>query len=214
MSSSERDLFLVEDLISREKESDWIEFKRDNSDPEVIGKLCSALSNGARIADEDHAYVVWGVDDESTSIVGTDFDPSTKKAGNQTLEFWLAQLLQPSVQFCFRTVPHPKGRVVLLEIPAALSAPVSFRRIEYIRIGETPEPAHRRTISETSPVFAGRRTARAFPVRNLRQSVRYGTASAPTSTLAVPRSALNFSRRSFMSACVSTSTALNINHAE
>jgi len=45
----ERDIALINDLRQKASESDCIEFKQDNLDPKVIGKLCSAISNAARI---------------------------------------------------------------------------------------------------------------------------------------------------------------------
>jgi ATP-dependent DNA helicase RecG len=52
----------------------------------------------------------------------------------------LAQQLVPSIAFQFHVIQHPLGRVVMLEIPAATSAPVAFKSIAYIRIGSaTPK---------------------------------------------------------------------------
>ncbi len=108
-------------------EKSWLEFKHNNCDPKKIGVLCSAISNSARIwLVKMVGYVVWGVSDSDKSILGTNFDPDSKTIGNQVLELWLAQQLTPSLNFKFDKVTHPEGEVVLLEIPAATSAPVSF----------------------------------------------------------------------------------------
>jgi ATP-dependent DNA helicase RecG len=138
--NSDRDVALVDQLRTEPSESTWLEFKANNTDPEMIGKRCSALANAARIEGRDLAYMVWGVEDGSHAVVGTDFNPETKKAGNQVMPLWLANSLQPSIPFSFRAVPHPAGRVVLLEIPAATGAPVSFQGVPYVRIGSaTPK---------------------------------------------------------------------------
>lgn len=98
------------------------------------------MSNSARIEGRDCAYLVWGIDDETHAILGTDFNPDTKKIGGQVLALWLANSLQPSIAFSFRIVLHPAGRLVLLEIPAATGAPVAFNSAPYIRIGSaTPK---------------------------------------------------------------------------
>lgn len=98
------------------------------------------MSNSARIEGRDCAYLVWGIDDETHAILGTDFNPDTKKIGGQVLALWLANSLQPSIAFSFRIVLHPAGRLVLLEIPAATGAPVAFNSVPYIRIGSaTPK---------------------------------------------------------------------------
>ena len=136
----QRDIDLVSDLLKNTTELAWLEFKNNNTDPDMIGKRCSALSNAARVENQDFGYLLWGIDDESHSIVGTDFDPNTEKVGNQGIQLWLSQMLSPDLAFQFRVVGHPNGRVVLLEIPAATSAPVAFKGTAYIRVGSaTPK---------------------------------------------------------------------------
>jgi predicted HTH transcriptional regulator len=138
--NSVRDIALIDQLLAEEAEASWLEFKGNNSDPEMIGKRCSALANAARIDGRDVAYMVWGIEDKTHAVIGTDFNPDTKRAGNQVLPLWLANSLTPSIAFSFRTVAHPNGRLVLLEIPAATGAPVAFNGVPYIRIGSaTPK---------------------------------------------------------------------------
>lgn len=132
---------LVDDLL-KQGETAWVEFKKNNIAPEHVGVRISALSNAARVAGQNTAYMVWGVDDTKCSIVGTRFAPEVERVGNQVFEMWLAQKLSPSIAFLFQQIDHPLGRVVLLEIPAATAAPVCFDNIAYIRIGSaTPKLA-------------------------------------------------------------------------
>ena len=130
-----RVLALIDDLRHLPAETAWVEFKENNTDPNVIGKLISALSNSARIEGRDFGYVVWGVRDGDHAVAGTRFEPGATKRRSQSLEFWLSQRLRPGVMFSFETIQHPEGRLVLLEVPAATSAPVEFDRTAYIRIG-------------------------------------------------------------------------------
>ncbi|MBF0155716.1 MAG: putative DNA binding domain-containing protein [Magnetococcales bacterium] len=130
-----RDIDLINDLCALSAESPLVEFKRDNADPQMIGKYCSALSNACRLEGRDVAYMLWGIDDATHAVVGTTFDPEISRVNNQGLQIWLAQQLQPGIVFSFRSVTHPSGRVVILEIPPATTAPVAFNREAYIRIG-------------------------------------------------------------------------------
>ena len=140
--TDERRLALVNDLLALSAETPWLEFKHNNADPQAIGKRISALSNAARLADKEAAYMVWGVQNGGHEVVGTSFTPSSEKMGNQPLEFWLAQRTSPDVAFSFQEVGHPDGRLVLLEVPAATVAPVEFDKVAYIRIGSaTPRLA-------------------------------------------------------------------------
>ena len=137
---NDRDIALINELCAMTAETACVEFKQDNADPERIGILCAALSNSARIENEAVAYILWGIDDVSHKVSDTAFAPETQKVGNQGLQFWLAKMLNPSIGFSFRSVEHPNGKVVILEIPAATTAPVEFKRTAYIRIGSaTPK---------------------------------------------------------------------------
>ncbi|MDT0499221.1 ATP-binding protein [Algiphilus sp. W345] len=135
MTIHARTLALVDDLRKLPAETPWVEFKKDNDDAPMIGKLISALSNSARMADEHFAYVVWGVRDGDHAAIGTTFEPSTRKENGQPLELWLAQRLQPAIAFQFDVIDYHGTRLVLLRIPAATNAPVEFERTAYIRIG-------------------------------------------------------------------------------
>ncbi|MDN6318223.1 MAG: putative DNA binding domain-containing protein [Marinobacter sp.] len=138
--NEQRDIDLVNELLAVGMETIWLEFKKDNVDPDSIGLRCSALANGARLAGKDVGYMVWGIEDGTLRVKGTSFNPDAQKAHGQELQFWLARQLQPSIPFEFRSLSHPDGPVVLLEIPAATSAPVTFKNIPYIRIGSaTPK---------------------------------------------------------------------------
>ena len=140
--SQERRLALVDQLRAQPAETSLAEFKESYGDPAGIGKLISGISNAARITGSNCGYIVWGVRDSDHAVVGTVFDPATAKHKRQPLEFWLHQRLRPSVAFAFHALEHPEGRMVLLEVPAAPTAPVEFERTAYDRIGSaTPRLA-------------------------------------------------------------------------
>lgn len=131
---SQRDIELINTLLNN-KENECLEFKVDNTDPKLIGKLCSALSNSARILSKNYAYVLWGVNDDG-DIIGTNFNPN-----NQDItKFKLSQALKPSIHCNFRSITYQDGNVVILEIPATTIAPVEFDGTAYVRIGSaTPK---------------------------------------------------------------------------
>lgn len=140
LTNPPRDVALVDDLRALPAETSWVEFKHENADPVGIGKRIAAMSNSARLEEQDKAYMVWGVEDGTHRVLGTTFEPDVRTVGNQVLTLWLANQLQPSIAFRFRTVAHPEGRLVLLEIPAAPGAPVCFQNTPYVRIGSaTPK---------------------------------------------------------------------------
>ncbi|MFA9275173.1 MAG: helix-turn-helix domain-containing protein [Candidatus Aquirickettsiella gammari] len=95
---------LAHELISLPAETGWLEFKHNNAEPQEIGEYISALSNSAVSEGKSQSYLIWGVDDNNHSVIGTDFDPQTKKIGNEELESWLLRQLSPKISFHFHHV--------------------------------------------------------------------------------------------------------------
>ncbi len=126
---------LLQELITLPKEAEWVEFKYNNANPEMIGEYISALANSAALLGKQTAYLIWGIEDESQRIVGTKFTPSTARHKKQELENWLLQKTAPKIDFRFHEFMHNDQKVVILEIQAARHTPVQFDRVEYIRIG-------------------------------------------------------------------------------
>ena len=56
---------LVRELIKVPSETEWVEFKCNNKDPQMIGEYISALSNSAALCEKTKAYLVWGVQDDT-----------------------------------------------------------------------------------------------------------------------------------------------------
>lgn len=133
--STEYLLSLLNELRKLPRETEWVEFKYNNAEPDEIGEYLSALANAAALTGKIHAYLVWGVDDGSHEIVGTTFDPVRAKVGNEELESWLLRLLNPKINFRFYAFQIGDKPIVLLEIVAAFRHPVQFKGTEYIRVG-------------------------------------------------------------------------------
>jgi predicted HTH transcriptional regulator len=126
---------LVNELRKQPKETEWVEFKRNNGKPDEIGEYISALANSAALHRKVNAYLVWGIDDNTHDIVGTSFNPSESRVGGEELESWLLHLVSPKIEFAFRSVLIDEKNVCLLEIDVAHRVPVQFSGAEYIRIG-------------------------------------------------------------------------------
>lgn len=126
---------LVNELRKYDSENYWLEFKHNNYDPEMIGQDISALSNGAAYSDKSCAYMIWGIDDKTHEIVGTEYDQYTLKVGNQEIESWLRNLISKNVEFEFQTVSMNNKKVVVLIIYKATGQTATFKRFDYIRVG-------------------------------------------------------------------------------
>ncbi len=59
---------LVVELSHLPSETEWVELKKNNTNPQEIGEYISALSNSAALMGKVNAYMIWGIDDDT---VGT-----------------------------------------------------------------------------------------------------------------------------------------------
>ncbi|WP_205630638.1 AlbA family DNA-binding domain-containing protein [Pseudarthrobacter sulfonivorans] len=126
---------LVIELASLPDETEWVEFKENNEDPQLIGEYISALSNAAAMAGQVYGYLVWGIRDSDHAIVGTSFKPGQAKIGNEEIENWLLRMVSPKINFEFFNVSVQEQDVVVLRIERAYGHPVRFQDTEFIRIG-------------------------------------------------------------------------------
>ena len=126
---------LVQELIKYPTELPWLEFKHNNYDPKTIGEDICALANGAALEERHAAYFLWGIDDTTHEIVGTDYNLQNLKKGKQELENWLRSLLSPNADFQFKAVKINEKQVGVLTIQPAAVQPVTFEKAAYIRVG-------------------------------------------------------------------------------
>ncbi|MBN1859714.1 putative DNA binding domain-containing protein [Candidatus Bipolaricaulota bacterium] len=131
---------LVRELCSLPHETEWLEFKGNNSNPQEIGEYISALANSAALNGKASGYLAWGIENETHEITGTTFSPFARKKGNEPLETWLLVSLSPRIHFRFFEFLIGESPIVLLEISRAFRHPVRFRNQAFIRVGEVKKP--------------------------------------------------------------------------
>ena len=129
---------LLKNLIAR-WEGEVVEFKRagDGYSTSDIGKYFSALSNEANLRDEEMAWLVFGVDNASRTVAGTDYRPEPERL--HSLKMQISEGTEPSITLRdIHELQTPLGRVLLLEIPAAPQGmPIAWKGHYYARAGES-----------------------------------------------------------------------------
>lgn len=148
---------LIKRLASLPKETEWVEFKQNNSDPEKLGESISALANAAMLHNKRCAYFVFGIEDETHALKGSSIHIKYQKKGNEELENWILRQLTPRIGVEFYDVDCDGQHFAIIQIQPAFHQPVAFAREEYIRVGsynkrlsEYPEKA--RTIWSTTGI--------------------------------------------------------------
>ncbi|PZP62676.1 MAG: transcriptional regulator [Pseudoxanthomonas spadix] len=123
-------------------ENEVVEFKQatDAYGTDDIGKYFSALANEANLRGAERGWLVFGVNNKTRAIVGTDY--RTQKDRLQSLKQQIAADAEPRVTFReIHELQHADGRVLLFEIPAApLGMPIAWKGHYYARAGESLSP--------------------------------------------------------------------------
>ena len=123
-------------------ENEVVEFKQASNDysTDDIGKYFSALANEANLRGAERGWLVFGVNNKTRAIVGTDY--RTQKDRLQSLKQQIAADAEPRVTFRgIHELQHADGRVLLFEIPAApLGMPIAWKGHYYARAGESLSP--------------------------------------------------------------------------
>ena len=120
-------------------ENEVIEFKEAGNDysTDKIGKYFSALANEANLRGREKAWLVFGVNNKTRSVVGTDYRSEFERL--QSLKMQIADDTEPSVTMRnIHELHHADGRVILFEIPSAPQGlPISWKGHYYARAGES-----------------------------------------------------------------------------
>ncbi|WP_287596809.1 RNA-binding domain-containing protein [Thermomonas sp.] len=132
---------MLQELITT-WENEVVEFKQASNDysTDDIGKYFSALANEANLRGAERGWLVFGVNNKTRAIVGTDY--RTQKDRLQSLKQQIAADAEPRVTFReIHELQHIDGRVLLFEIPAApLGMPIAWKGHYYARAGESLSP--------------------------------------------------------------------------
>lgn len=126
---------LIKRLTEFNTEENWFEFKHNNFNEDMIGQDISALANAAAYSEKACAYMIWGIDDKTHEVIGTDYNQYNLKIGNQELESWLRNLLSNNAEFEFKSVEMNNKKLVVLIIYKATNQTVTFKKVDYIRVG-------------------------------------------------------------------------------
>lgn len=132
-------LALLDNLIES-WENEVVEFKRGKKEFSLsdIGKYFSAIANEANLRGHSFGWLVFGVDDKTRKIIGTDYKSKSSER-IQAVSQQISQETQPTITFRnIFELQHSKGNVVMFQIPAApKGSPISYNGHYYARAGES-----------------------------------------------------------------------------
>lgn len=120
-------------------ESEIVEFKQAENDykTDKIGAYFSALANEANLRGLERAWLIFGVNNKTRSVVGSNYRLDAERL--QSTKMQIADSTEPSITFRnIYELQQPQGRVVLFDVPAApLGMPIAWKGHYYARAGES-----------------------------------------------------------------------------
>ena len=125
---------IIDYFISEPAEKVHVEFKTNNTQHETIAKNISGIANVLIKDSIPRGYIIWGITDGTHEVVGTDFDPDTKKVGNEDLILWLKKHIKPDLTIEFHKINLNSKNLIVLIIAVNPLGVSKFDNIPYIRI--------------------------------------------------------------------------------
>ena len=120
-------------------ESEIVEFKEAGNDykTDKIGSYFSALANEANLRGLERAWLIFGVNNKTRSVVGSNYRLDSERL--QSTKMQIADSTEPSITFRnIYELQLSQGRVVLFEVPSApLGMPIAWKGHYYARAGES-----------------------------------------------------------------------------
>ena len=140
---SEKELINTLKQLLKSVEGEIVEFKRakNNFDFDKLGRYVSAISNEANLRQKQYGWLIFGIDDKTHNIVGTNYKDTA--SGIQKLKIDIANNTTDGLTFMDIYIVHPKvndqaKRVIMFQIPAAaIGIPTGWKNQYYDRKGES-----------------------------------------------------------------------------
>lgn len=130
----------IDSVRAFEREPDWVEFKQNNFDPNTVGKYVSSLANSAIIHEKDEAYLIFGIENETHRVTGTDVDLAAQQIGSEPFLLWLAKYVEPNLYIHHQRIDYHGKLVEVLCVKPPYQQPVRFKGQAYVRVGGSQQP--------------------------------------------------------------------------
>ncbi len=130
-------LSIIEDLLALPDENEVVEFKKAENrfSNDDLGKYFSALSNEANLKNKDCAWILFGIEDKTKEVRGTNYRQGTL----QTIKHDISQQTTNNHSFIdVHEVQYKGKRIVAFQIPPAPKGlPIAFKGHYYAREHES-----------------------------------------------------------------------------
>lgn len=130
---------IVDELRAKPAETEIVEFKKASNtfDDDNLGEYFSALSNEANLKSQPHAWLVFGIDNNTHAILGSNYKPTRPSLDEMKKK--IADQTTNRITFIeIYELRYEGKRVVMFQIPAAPQGiPMAYKGHYYGRDGES-----------------------------------------------------------------------------
>ena len=137
MQKSYDELIDILSELLKHPENEYIEFKRaeNNFETDKLGKYFSAMSNEATLKDKQYGWIIFGIDDKTHEILGTNYCIENNFNG---IKKQIADNTTDNVSFLnVYPIIYNDKRVIMFQVPAAVGTPINWKGYPYGRTGES-----------------------------------------------------------------------------
>jgi len=127
--------YLIEELQALPQECEWVEFKANNKESNKLGENISAIANAALLVGKNKGYIVYGIEDITHKVIGTNFDPDTEKVKGQEVKNYLLTQLDPPLDIQFHKHQKDGMDLTVVEIDIPMNYPQKFKNESYVKVG-------------------------------------------------------------------------------
>jgi predicted HTH transcriptional regulator len=125
---------LLDTLRAQPRENEWLEFKVNDFEAKRCAEYISGLANSAMLQGKPHAYLCFGVEDDTHAVVGTAVNLKTEKVGAEPFENWVSRKLDPRLNLTIIPFDYGGKHVEIIAIEPAYQRPVRVDGEAFIRI--------------------------------------------------------------------------------
>lgn len=137
MQKSYEELIDILSELLKHPENEYIEFKRakNNFETDKLGKYFSAMSNEATLKDKQYGWIIFGIDDKTHEILGTNY---CIENNFNSIKKQIADNTTDNISFLeVYPITYKDKRVIMFQVPAAVGNPINWKGYPYGRTGES-----------------------------------------------------------------------------
>lgn len=137
MHKTQKELSEILEQLLKNPENEYIEFKeaKNNFEIDKLGKYFSAISNEATLKEKQYGWIIFGINDRTHSVVGTNFQNNNNF---NKIKKQISENTTDNISFIeIYSFLYDGKRVIMFQVPAAFGTTIKWKKIAYGRNGES-----------------------------------------------------------------------------